>query len=103
MLYHLKLSESVPGGIKRIVREELDSAVDQLREKPGGSTDKAIHESRKSVKKVRGAIRLVRAELGDTYRSENAALRNASGRLSELRNSTAIIEVFDGLRKQYQN
>src|SRR5882724_1355823 len=103
MPYHLKLNESVPSGIKRIVREELDSAVDQLKGKAGVTKDEAIHESRKSVKKIRGALRLVRTELGKTYRSENRKLRKASGRLSELRNGAAMIEVFDSLRKEYRD
>src|SRR5256885_2218 len=68
MSYRLKLSESVPSGIKRIVREELDSAVEQLRGKAGGTKDEAIHESRKSVKKIRGALRLVRTGLRNAFR-----------------------------------
>ncbi len=97
MPYHLKSNESIPRGIKRIVREELDSAMDQFRGKAGGTKDNAIHEARKSVKKIRGALRLVRAEMGDSYRLESGALREASGRLSELRNATAILEAFDHL------
>ena len=103
MSYHLKATESVPSGIKRIVREEIDSAIGLLKGNAGGNKDEAIHETRKSVKKIRGALRLVSAELGDTYRLENKELRSASLRLSELRNATAIIEVFDDLREKYRD
>src|SRR5258707_1228198 len=101
MPYHLKATESVPSGIKRIVREEIDSAIGLLKGAASVTKDEAIHETRKSVKKIRGALRLVSAELGDTYRLENRELRSASCRLSELRNATAIIEVFDDLREKY--
>jgi len=102
MPYHLKLNEPVPSAITRIVREQLDSAVDELRGKAGGTKDKAIHEARKCVKKIRGVLRLVRAEMGDSYRLENGELRKASGQLSELRNATAILEVFDHLELKGQ-
>src|SRR5260370_30535440 len=87
MSYHLKATESVPSDLKRIVREEIDSAIGLLKGNAGGNKDEAIHETRKSVKKIRGALRLVSAELGDTYRLENKELRSASLRLSELRNA----------------
>src|SRR5260370_33174513 len=102
MPYHLKATESVPSGIKRIVREEIDSAIGLLKGKAGVTKDEAIHETRKSVKKIRGALRLVRTELGDTYRLENTELPSASLHLSKRRNATAIIEVFDDLRGKYR-
>ena len=65
--------------------------------------DEAIHEARKSIKKVRALLRLVSAELGGTYPRENARLRDIARRLSEFRDAFAIIETFDDLKKKYKD
>jgi CHAD domain-containing protein len=99
--YRFKLDEPVPAGIKRIVREEIESAVRQLSGKGEGDLDEAIHEARKSMKKIRGVLRLVRPELGEFYRPENAFFRDVGRTLSEFRDAGAMIETFDGLRDKY--
>jgi CHAD domain-containing protein len=102
MPYRLKASESVPDGIKRIVNEEIDSATEQL---SGNSKkrDEAIHEARKSVKKIRGALRLVQADLGASYRKENRRLGDLGRKLSEFRDAAAIIGTFDNVVERYND
>ena len=102
MAYHLRLDESIPGGIQRVVSEEIASAADQLSGKGEDSRDEAIHEARKSVKKIRGVLRLMRPELGGIYLAENIRLRNIGRKLSEFRDAGAIIETFDALREKYR-
>ena len=101
MGYRLARNESVPRELKRIAREELESAAVELgksgKERAGG-----IHEARKCIKKVRAVLRLMRPELGDTYRRENLRLSRVGRRLSEFRDATAIIEIFDKLREKFQ-
>ncbi|MFL6350303.1 MAG: CHAD domain-containing protein [Bryobacteraceae bacterium] len=97
MSYRFKPGESVPEGIKRIVVEELDSATEQLSRNDGKRRDETIHEARKSVKKIRGVLRLVQSELGPTYRKENRRFRELGRKLSELRDAAAIIETFDNV------
>ena len=101
MPYRLKAGESVPEGTKRIVLEEIDSATAQLAGK-GTKRGEAIHEARKSIKKIRGALRLVQPQLGRTYKSETARLRDVAQKLSELRDAQAVIEIFDDLVKKYE-
>lgn len=101
MSYRLKRGESVPDGIRRIVREETDSAAKQLAGTNGKKRDEAIHEARKSLKKIRGALRLVQPELGRVYRSENTRIGDIGRQLSEIRDATAIIEVFDCVIEKY--
>jgi CHAD domain-containing protein len=96
------LDEPVPAGIKRIVREEIESAVRQLSGKGEADLDDAIHEARKSMKKIRGVLRLVRPELGDFYRQENTFFRDVGRTLSEFRDAGAMIETFDALRDKYR-
>jgi CHAD domain-containing protein len=102
MPYRLKAGESVPEGLRRIVLEEIDSAVEQLaRDKK--DRGEAIHEARKNIKKIRGVLRLVQAELGPVYRAENSRLRDVAHQLSDIRDAEAIIEVFDGMVGKYQD
>lgn len=102
MPYHLKPSESIPEGIKRVVLEEIDSATEQL-SRNRKDRGEAIHEARKSIKKIRGALRLVQAELGPIYQAENTRLRDIAHKLSEIRDAEAIIEVFNGVAGKYQD
>jgi CHAD domain-containing protein len=102
MAYHLKLGESIPEGIRRVVREEMESAAGQLSGKGAANRDEAIHEARKSVKKIRGALRLLRPELGDTFRAENTRMRDAGRKLSEFRDAGAMLETFDALLEKYR-
>lgn len=101
MAYRLKANERVPAGIRRIAREEIAKAAEQLGTSEGSRRDEAIHEARKSVKKVRALLRLMRSELGPAYRAENHRLQLIGRRLSEFRDSQAMIETLDSLEKKY--
>jgi len=102
MAYRLKAGESVPEGVRRIVSDEIEDAAVQLAGKKAKNRDEAIHEARKSVKKIRGILRLIQPELGGTYRRENARLQEIGRKLSEFRDAGAIIETFDDIRKKYR-
>jgi CHAD domain-containing protein len=101
MAYHLKRDESIPEGARRIAREEIEPACAGLLRKGPGNKDREIHEARKSVKKVRALLRLLKPELGDAYREEDTRLRKVGRRLSQFRDGVAILEVFDNLKKKY--
>jgi CHAD domain-containing protein len=102
MAYHLKAGESVSGEIRRIAREELESAADQLSGRGERNRDEAIHEARKSVKKIRAILRLVRADLGELYGVENVRLRDLGRKLSDFRDAGAILETFGNLQEKYR-
>jgi len=99
MPYRLQSGEPVPVGLRRLAREELDSAVALLRQANARTLDDAIHEARKSVKKVRAILRLMQVELGPTYTRENRRLRDLARRLSPYRDATVMVETLDHLRK----
>jgi len=103
MAYRLERDESVIAGVKRVVREEIESAGTQLSSDGNTNRDEAIHEARKSIKKVRALVRLVSAELGGEYPRENARLRDIARRLSEFRDAFAIIATFDDLKKKFKD
>ncbi len=94
MAYQFKRGEALSRAVKRVFAEELSWAVGQL-----GRSNKraeAVHEARKSVKKIRGLLSLVARPLGPLYKREDRYFREA-GILSEFRDSTVILETFDGL------
>jgi CHAD domain-containing protein len=72
--------------------------VKYLRAKGAVSRDEATHEVRKGIKKARALLRLVRFESGDVYAAENAVLREAGQKLSQLRDTSALIEAFDEIK-----
>jgi CHAD domain-containing protein len=91
----------VVAGLQRSAREQLDHALDQLGDATG-DRHAAIHEARKSCKRLRGLLRLARSGLGDkVYRRENSALRDAARRLSGLRDAEALLEIYDKLDERF--
>jgi CHAD domain-containing protein len=75
-------------------------------ERLAGDTDEdlgtAVHETRKSLKRLRALARLARDELGDeAYRRENVAFRDAGRRLAGARDSQVLLETLDALTDRY--
>jgi CHAD domain-containing protein len=96
--FRLGSGERVSEGLLRIVRARLDEAIGGLDAAGDDALDEAVHEARKSLKRVRTALRLTRDELGDeVYRSENAGFRDAGRRLSGVRDSQVVVETLEGL------
>lgn len=100
--YHWKAGERVGEGLQRIVAEQLQLAIWELSGDPG-PTDHAVHEARKCLKKSRSAMRLLQNVLGQEYEKGNAALRDAGRKLSPVRDSEALIEMFDQLHDKYRD
>jgi CHAD domain-containing protein len=89
--------EAVGAGITRCAGEQLDRALGELGD-PERDPDAAIHEARKSCKRLRALLRLARNGLGDkVWRRENAALRDAARRLSALRDAGVMLKSYDEL------
>jgi CHAD domain-containing protein len=100
MAYRFKHGETIPQSVKRIAREEMTAAIGHLRGKTGTPRAESVHEVRKSLKKTRALLRLVRPQLGEFYDDENIRLRDTGHKLSELRDAGALIGVLDQLRKR---
>lgn len=102
MAYRLERDERVIAGLKRVVRDEIESASAHLAGLKKSSRDEAIHEARKSIKKVRALLRLAGRELGGAGTREDRRLRDIGRRLSEFRDAFVMIETFDGLKRKYR-
>src|SRR5579862_3122658 len=103
MPYRLEHDESIPRGLRRVAREEIDSAIENLRVKQPSKRDDAVHEARKNIKKLRGIVRLLMPELGAEGVRENIALRDLGRTLSEVRDAAAMIETVELLGKKYRD
>src|SRR5688572_9626503 len=103
MAYCFKDHETISDGVKRIALEQLDTAIEQL--KPSVKNwDEAIHDVRVSCKKLRALLRLALGTKNNPIRThENACYRDAGKRLSDLRDTTAMIDAFDKLTKRYSH
>jgi CHAD domain-containing protein len=101
MSFAIQKHEAVPQGIRRIITERIDAALEELEKRRGVLPDEAVHEARKQFKQIRGALRLVRGELGEKrFGDENRAYRDAGRPLSALRDAKALIDTLDALTRR---
>lgn len=87
----------------RTVRETARSQIgDALAELSGTAlTDLNVHAARKSIKRARATLRLLRDLLSDTaYRRENTALREAARPLSAARDGKVLVDTLESLMKR---
>jgi CHAD domain-containing protein len=103
MSFELKPDEALRKGIRRIVRKQMDAALEHLTGLHRGSRDEAVHEARKCFKKIRAVLRIVRPVIGEKrYRKENTCLRDAGRPLTEVRDARILIETVDKLVEHYE-
>ena len=96
MAFRFKLGEPFEEGCKRIAREQIERAQSQLRDI--GDQAVAVHETRKSLKRLRALLRLIRPAIGeDTFKQENAQLRQIGLSLSGARDRHVLLETVNKL------
>ncbi|WP_210526254.1 CHAD domain-containing protein [Rubellimicrobium arenae] len=86
--------ESVQAALRRIAREEAEGALAQVR--GDGDLGPRVHAMRKTVKKLRGLLRLVRPVFPHAG-AENAVLRDAGRGLSALRDAAVQLSTAERL------
>jgi CHAD domain-containing protein len=94
MAYQIRPDETIADGMRRLARKELRRAAEALATMSPG--DEAIHEARKSVKKVRAIMSLIEADagrLGDCRKR----LRRANRTLSGPRDADATLSILKTL------
>jgi len=98
MAFRLNSSEAVDAGFQRIVLEQIDSAIAHLNG-PIEQRQSAVHETRKSFKRIRALLRLLRPALGSVFDQENARIRDLSALLSPYRDADAMLETLEALHQ----
>jgi len=97
MTFAFEQAEPVGDAVRRIVGEQVEGALAELRAPPEG-LDQAVHSARKGFKRIRAVLRLVRGELGeDLYQRENVAYRDAGRRLAAVRDARVLLDTLDQL------
>jgi CHAD domain-containing protein len=101
--YRLRADEAVSDGIRRAARGRLADSSDALAGASGSDElGAAVHGTRKSIKRVRAALRLSRDAIGeDAYRRENDHLREIAGRLSAARDAQVLVETLAALERRF--
>jgi CHAD domain-containing protein len=99
MAFRFRLSETFEEGCQRIAREQIERAQTQLKH-PDDPTV-AVHETRKSLKRLRALLRLIRPAVGDSiYHRENAELREIGRSLSGVRDRYVLLETVAKLEAE---
>lgn len=98
----LHLDEPLPWALQRVAVGQLDRITADLAD-PSVDRDEAVHTARKTMKRVRALLRLVRDEIGaDAYRFENVVLRDTARRLAPARDGYAMLATLDRLTSEYR-
>jgi CHAD domain-containing protein len=99
--FRLAPDEGAADGLRRIARGQIELADGRLQS--GDDVGEAVHETRKSFKRLRAVVRLARDPLGDeVYRAENRAYRDTGRELSGARDAQVLRETLDDLRRRYR-
>lgn len=99
MAYRFKIGEDLEAGLRRLGAEQIDRAISQLE---GVETGAAVHETRKSIKRIRALLRLVRDGIGEAaYKRENARFGDIGRMLSSSRDQTVIRATADRLAAEH--
>jgi hypothetical protein len=105
--------ERLAGGLRRMALGQLDMTLELLGAGSGDAPgeddaiagppdERAVHETRKALKRVRALLRLLECELGEqTCAREHAALREVAGSLSGARDAAVMLSTLDGLIERH--
>ena len=101
--FELNHSETTAENIKRLLNGQLDNIMVHC-ESDQDEVHKSVHEIRKSFKRIRAILRLVRDEIGySSYYRENVFYRDLSRRLSDIRSYAVLIDTSRILQADLSN
>jgi CHAD domain-containing protein len=100
MGFRLKLHEPLPDGLKRVFREQIQSAL-ELCQHPAKERGVTVHEVRKHLKKLRAAMRLAVGEVGkNRHALEDRCVREIGRLVSDLRDAQVRLQTLIQLRDE---
>ena len=101
MSFELHHRKQIEGELTKIVRRQLRNAAHALTTSEGSQLRNAVHESRKSVKKVRAVSAFLAQAGAKLPRRDRKRVKSAARALSRVRDSAAILDTFDRVRRRY--
>ena len=100
MGFRLKLREPLPDGLKRVFREQIESALELCRH-PAKQRGVTVHEVRKHLKKLRAAMRLAIPAVGkNRHTREDHCVRKIGRLVSDLRDAQVRLQTLIQLRDE---
>ena len=101
MSYRLRTGEGIAVGMRRIAREQLEGALCEIAAANSANEAAAVHAARKSIKKARALLRLIREEIGrEIFKEENRSLRDVARGFSGPRDARVQLQLLEKLREQ---
>ncbi len=101
--FSISNTESISINIHRILLEQFHYIIMQS-EKDQEEVHESVHETRKSMKRIRAVLRMIRDEIGySSYYRENTFYRDLSRNLSEIRNFEVLSSSIQNLQKDLSN
>ncbi len=98
--FRISKRESVKENISRILTGQVDYILGHC----AGDRENihiSIHEIRKSIKRIRAVLRLIREEIGySTYYRENVYYRDINRKLSDLRTANVLVFTLEYLKSE---
>jgi hypothetical protein len=101
MSFELHQRKHIEDELTKVVRQQLRNAAHALTTDSGTQFRSAVHESRKSIKKVRAVAALLKQAGAKLPRRDRKRVKLAARALSRVRDSSAIIDTFDRVRRRY--
>jgi CHAD domain-containing protein len=101
MAFELRRRKHIDVELTKIARRLLRKTTGPLATDDDSKFRDAVHESRKSLKKVRAVVAVLEGAGAEIPRTDRKRLKSASRALSRLRDSDAIVDTFDRLRRRY--
>jgi CHAD domain-containing protein len=90
--------EALPTGLRRMALWQLDGAISQLEGNGIAASPRAVHETRKALKRLRALVRLLEGELGRKEAArESAALASTARLLAGARDAEVLLDTLDRL------
>src|SRR3954469_6516498 len=100
--FALREDEPLREGVERIAVGQLDNSIEGLAGESDADSATAIHEARKSIKRLRSLLRLTRHQIGEhVYRRDNAAFRDIGRRLSSARDSRVMLDTLADVSERH--
>jgi CHAD domain-containing protein len=100
MATELDRSDANAHGVRRVLCDQIDEAIHLLENRHISDGD--IHSARKTLKKARATLRLLRTAIAErAFDRENAVLRDIARPLSAARDATVLLQSLDRLAKLY--
>jgi CHAD domain-containing protein len=101
--FSISNDESISGNIRRILLDQI-AYIRRHAGKKQKDIHRSIHEIRKSIKRIRAVLRMVRDEIGySSYYRENVFYRDLSRKLSEIRNYEVLSDSIHNLQADLSN